>query len=379
MYVMNLLKMFLLLGVVFLLSSCSEENVTSLEDALPEKIVVDYHEKDTVYFHERDTVYYHERDTIYHLEKDSLTIDSILAFHDSVSLRDAFIIDSIQTYYDSISQADSCIIDSIKEYAKQNDLTKDSLLNVLSNAQKSIDSLIAVETEYQQIRDMFSWMDSLPALNVLERHKVACLGNSITIHEPFNDIGWNSMQGMAASKLELDYVHQMDYLLKKYNTSSEAIAVTIKNWEKDFSISLDSVVEDKLEGVDVIVVRVGENMPEYEDSLVLEAGFDSLFAYCKRHADYVITSGLYWTNAKKESACIRAARRHGIKYVDISWIYPMYGNLVMPQVGDTLYDENGIPYEVESDFIRKHPNDFGMRLIADEIFKRMVEPAQIAE
>lgn len=120
---MNLLEKILLLGVVFLLSSCSEENVTSLEDALPQKVVVDYH------------------------ENDSLVIDSIMAFYDSVSLRDASVIDSIQTYYDSISQVDSCIIDSIKEYAKQNDLTKDSLLDVLSNAQKSIDSLIAVEME----------------------------------------------------------------------------------------------------------------------------------------------------------------------------------------------------------------------------------------
>ena len=43
--------------------------------------------------------------------------------------------------------------------------------------------------------------------------KVLCLGNSITRHEYKADIEWFSEWGMAASKEENDYCHQLQKLL----------------------------------------------------------------------------------------------------------------------------------------------------------------------
>lgn len=43
----------------------------------------------------------------------------------------------------------------------------------------------------------------------------------------------------------------------------------------------------------------------------------------------------------------------------------------MFHVGDTIYNVKGEPYPIKTDFIITHPNDEGMKMIADEIFKKI--------
>ena len=43
----------------------------------------------------------------------------------------------------------------------------------------------------------------------------------------------------------------------------------------------------------------------------------------------------------------------------------------MAHVGDTIYNINNQPYTIKTDFIITHPNDEGMRMIADAIFNNI--------
>ncbi|MCS2440918.1 hypothetical protein NXX09_07335 [Bacteroides uniformis] len=50
----------------------------------------------------------------------------------------------------------------------------------------------------------------------------------------------------------------------------------------------------------------------------------------------------------------------------MTWIDRLYDS--RPKVGDTLYDVEGKPYTVTKEFIIAHPDDRGMRKIAEAIF-----------
>ena len=70
---------------------------------------------------------------------------------------------------------------------------------------------------------------------------------------------------------------------------------------------------------------------------------------------------------EKERAIINAAHMHGLTFIPIDWIDHLYDS--RPKVGDTLYDIHGKPYTVTKDFIIAHPDDEGMKKIAEAIYR----------
>lgn len=89
--------------------------------------------------------------------------------------------------------------------------------------------------------------------------------------------------------------------------------------------------------------------------------------YCKRKADKVVITGCFWKDEEKERAIINAAHMHGLTFIPIDWIDRLYNS--RPKVGDTLYDIHGKPYTVTKDFIIAHPDDEGMKKIAEAIYR----------
>ena len=68
---------------------------------------------------------------------------------------------------------------------------------------------------------------------------------------------------------------------------------------------------------------------------------------------------------------IRVAREKNLKYVPLFWIYELYEEEVKAHVGDTIYNIDNQPHTIKTEFIITHPNDEGMRMIADEIYKNI--------
>lgn len=204
-------------------------------------------------------------------------------------------------------------------------------------------------------------------------HCVLFLGNSITHHEPAStvpgaDPSWEGDWGMCASRRDSDYVRRIESCLHKYNSSTNVEEVNIACFERDFQCDLDSLIGNLCKGKDLIVLKIGENV--VDDANFYDA-FKHLTRYCLKYTDNVIVAGLYWKSPKKEEAMIRVAREYNLKYVPLFWIYELYREEVMAHVGDTIYNIEGEPYTIKTDFIVTHPNDKGMHMIADEIFKNM--------
>jgi len=94
--------------------------------------------------------------------------------------------------------------------------------------------------------------------------RILFVGNSITIHDPEESIGWYGQWGMAASKKENDYVHLlMKKILQKHIDSSYCIC-HVSKWEAQYKTghTLFNLYKDARDfDADVIIARFVENCP----------------------------------------------------------------------------------------------------------------------
>lgn len=201
-------------------------------------------------------------------------------------------------------------------------------------------------------------------------HHVLCIGNSITRHTPYDAVNWYSDQGMAASKPEKDYCHVLQSLMRQQNQETTVTPVNIADWERDFSTDLSIKLSAYCKGKDIIVIRLGENVPA-ENEGGFSAALSGLIEFCKQYTDKIIITGEYWPSQKKEQAVKDNADKYGLPYVNIDWIWNEHREECSPKEGDTIYDTDGNPYQIVGNFILTHPNDKGMEYIAKAIYEKI--------
>ena len=201
-------------------------------------------------------------------------------------------------------------------------------------------------------------------------HQVLCIGNSITRHSPYDAVNWYSDHGMAASKPQKDYCHVLQSLMRMNNPNTTVTACNIANWERDFTLNLDELVGPYIKDKDIVVIRLGENVPAESESL-FSGALSKLIQYCRQYTDRIVITGQYWPSEKKEKAVRNNASKYDIPYVRLDWIWQWYREECSPKEGDIIYDTNGNPYPIVGDFILTHPNDKGMEHIAKAIYDKI--------
>lgn len=174
--------------------------------------------------------------------------------------------------------------------------------------------------------------------------KILCLGNSITKHPVKKDVEWYSNWGMAASKEEYDYVHQLQSMLRKSHEGVTVEALNISAFEQNPNINIDSLLFEHINQVDAIVIRIGENVKQC-DIEAFRKNLPRLIEYCKQKASKVMITGNFWYNPTKEQVIIESAHKEDIKYIPLFWIARSYN--IYPQLGDTLYDTHGKTYTIK--------------------------------
>lgn len=198
-------------------------------------------------------------------------------------------------------------------------------------------------------------------------HNVLCIGNSITLHRPSDKVNWHSCCGMAASKPEYDYCHMLEKMMRQHNSKTTVTPVNIAAWERNFELSLDSLLREPCKGKDIIVIRLSENVRKSDIDKFRES-LPRLVEYCLEQTPNVVITGTYWANRQKEQVILECAQRYNLRYVPLGWIWRLHREECCPKVGDTLYNTEGKPYQIEGKFIITHPNDRGMEMIARSIY-----------
>ena len=204
------------------------------------------------------------------------------------------------------------------------------------------------------------------------------LGNSITWH-PITTNVWYSEWGMAATYEAYDYVHRIATYLSNLNNQFQLRqAVNIASWETSsnrgnlLSSLLDNVLTNDLE---FISIQLGENV---SNTSTLEEDFEDLIRYiqtkCPRAT--ILLIGQFWASDVKDNAKKLAARNTNVDFVDLSPYYNLEG---MQSSLDTVYHKaDGTEYTINNSAVARHPSDNGMKMIAEEVLKKLLKDNNIS-
>jgi lysophospholipase L1-like esterase len=192
--------------------------------------------------------------------------------------------------------------------------------------------------------------------------RVLILGNSITAHGPAPDIGWNGNWGMAASKKENDFVHLLEAKFKARNKEVEVqyanIAGSFESKYWDFDKGALSEFKDKFQP-DLIIVRLGENIPvNMLGQHSLAKALKSLITYVSngRRVKVCITT-TFWENKAVSDIIKKVGTAQHWDVVNLSGLSAQNGAMAVDQFTNKA--------------VGSHPSDKGMKLIADEIWKKL--------
>lgn len=188
--------------------------------------------------------------------------------------------------------------------------------------------------------------------------KFLFVGNSITRHGPKADIGWHGDWGMAASSKEKDYVHRLVAMLEeKYGKVDYCIA-QLADWERGY-LEGKRILEEQYASVrafaaDVIVIRIGENMPK-GSAPACKPQFCEMIEYFKAapNAKVVVTDS-FWRNDDRDEMIRELAQEQGYTFCHITDLETDPSTMALG-----LFEHRGVS---------RHPSDFGMEMIAKRLF-----------
>lgn len=192
--------------------------------------------------------------------------------------------------------------------------------------------------------------------------KILILGNSITYHSPSNVLGWKGSWGMAASEASKDYVHLLAKSIKEKDslitmkTKSVATVYEANFWKFD----TDDFFEEKKSRPDIIIIRLGENIPV--DSIKkypLDKSLERLVYYIadgKTDLKVIITT-TFWGNKDVDSEIIKCAKKNYWDLVDFSSILKNPNAMALGQF--------------KNEGVARHPSDIGMVEIYERIWKSL--------
>ncbi len=185
--------------------------------------------------------------------------------------------------------------------------------------------------------------------------KVLFVGNSVTKHGVKEDIGWLRDCGMAASCAESDYVHIVAEAFRKKHPQSSfgilQVASFERNFDKNFNI-LDEYREAIDWQADIVILFFSANVtPDYDTKENPEVTFGSAYEELRNCLATEITE-FYHVEGFFLRPKLTAERYE-----------------VCQKYHDTWISLEGINDLAETHGLFNHPNDLGMKLIAERILK----------
>jgi hypothetical protein len=191
--------------------------------------------------------------------------------------------------------------------------------------------------------------------------KVLFVGNSITLHAPKPEIGWNGNWGMAASKKEYDYVHRVvEGLEETFGPVNYCIAQGAA-WERDYprgKAILEQYYKDARDyQADVVIIRIGENIPNSTlQEVDCKTHFEEMIRFfASNPSAKVIVTDNFWRREMLDNVLQEIAEENDYLFC---------------QLHDLQDDEKTMAIgQFEHKGVSIHPSDYGMECIAKRILK----------
>ena len=185
------------------------------------------------------------------------------------------------------------------------------------------------------------------------KKRILIVGNSITRHGPKEDIGWSGDWGMAASAPEKDFVHRFYDMITERGEDAYIRVRQSAHWERNFTKPecLESYVQDRDFGADLLIFRLGENVPKDTVDGFYDAAREFVGYLCPQGK--VIFTTCFWAHPVRDAAMHRLAKEMGAPCVEITCTDDS-----MMALG--LFEHHGVSI---------HPGDSGMEMIAQRLCK----------
>ena len=196
--------------------------------------------------------------------------------------------------------------------------------------------------------------------NINAKKKILVLGNSITRHGPLKVIGWERDWGMAASAPEKDYVHRLYAMLTE---SGQDVGMFIRQgafWERNFldESVLSKYLPDRDFGADIIIFRLGENVPQ-ENAKHFKEALEKYIAFLAKKDCKIIFTTCFWHNDAIDDGIRKVADELGATSVELG---DLGERPEMKALG--LFWHDGVA---------NHPGDKGMENIAKRIYEAVLK------
>lgn len=196
--------------------------------------------------------------------------------------------------------------------------------------------------------------------------RILFLGNSITLHGPKADIGWNLNCGMAASAADKDYVH---LLLRRFAAQDggcepAARVANIADFERGFADYDPRQLQEMADfQASLVILAIGENVAALEtaeDQAAFSRAVSALLALMTEKCGAVlVVRSCFWPDAAKDAALRQTCAQAGGIFVDISALAADERNYAR---SEREYSHAGVA---------THPGDAGMQAIAAAIWNAL--------
>lgn len=192
--------------------------------------------------------------------------------------------------------------------------------------------------------------------------KILFFGNSITWHSLSPGIGWYGDWGMAASCVEKDYVHLVVSALDEKIGKVDFAIAHASEWERMTPPECEKYLRDTFAPVldfaaDIIVIRLGENMPKDAAPACKDYFLDMIDYFVNGSDAKVVLTDSFWHNSARDEMVREIAGEKGYAFCTLS---------------DLEEDERTMALgKFEHRGVSLHPSDYGMKMIAERIIETM--------
>lgn len=201
--------------------------------------------------------------------------------------------------------------------------------------------------------------------------RILFLGNSITLHGPAPEIGWNGNWGMAASSPEHDYVHLLTAKLAGDSGQKPHTMVrNIANFERNYAtFNVAEEFQNELQfKADIVIVAIGENVSEPQsdaDKQQFATAFRKLLrSLSEQGTPNIIVRSSFWPNTTKDDIMRTVTREAGATFVDIS------------EIGRNPDNAARAERAIAHKGVAAHPGDKGMQEIADALWNAIKQTSR---
>lgn len=196
------------------------------------------------------------------------------------------------------------------------------------------------------------------------------IGNSLTLHG-YASFWWSDDRGMAASAKDKDYVHlTVSALATKQSLPVNAYAINYAGWEKatDRASTYDQIEPYLNAQLNDVVIQLGENITTTQ---TMGADYEKLIDYIRLKAPKakIVLIGEFWPDVNKETVKKEVAAKKGVSYVDLSAIWN--NSSYQAGMGTLVSGNDGQMHAINYDAVAIHPNDDGMKYIADALIAKL--------